>query len=396
MQFVLFLWATHLALLPVYVFDSGKPQPSHFLLLVTLVATWMLSTPTLSSARKSDGLRAMIRAKSRMLLTIFAVFVGYMSLVNSTWALLLSSFEPLVAISYQAFNLLVVYVACKLAATDYREFARYTYLGFLSAMLLITGSLALGGVSSATRESGLFNNPNQLAYFCLSTCMVMYMAERLRIASPSWSRIVIGLACFACGLSQSRAGVVCCVAILLACMLDGSGRRGRGSVSKLMIGVMVALMFVVTFSGLDLMGKIEERQERTSAMAISEFEARGYDRILAHPEYLLLGAGEGENKRFGGLLAGIGGELHSSLGTLVFCYGVIGFIIYSTLWFQMVTASPGWLLKLCALMPIVYALTHNGLRFPAAIIALVFMTLGGYALRLENRAPARRHFALKV
>jgi hypothetical protein len=51
--------------------------------------------------------------------------------------------------------------------------------------------------------------------------------------------------------------------------------------------------------------------------------ARGYDRIVNHPEYLFFGAGEGAYERFKSELYPWG-EIHSTFGTLLFCYGILG------------------------------------------------------------------------
>ena len=86
---------------------------------------------------------------------------------------------------------------------------------------------------------------------------------------------------------------------------------------------------------------------------------RGYDRIVNHPNYLVFGAGEGAWWRFDSY---IDGELHSSIGTLLFSYGIVGLGLFT--WFLVRAAGDRKLLFVAYACPLaLYGLTHNGLRF---------------------------------
>ena len=58
-----------------------------------------------------------------------------------------------------------------------------------------------------------------------------------------------------------------------------------------------------------------------------QLEARGYLRVLQFPEYLLLGAGQGGEKRFSNYL-GNHYEIHSSDFSILFYYGIFGFFLF--------------------------------------------------------------------
>ncbi|MDZ7736197.1 MAG: hypothetical protein U5P41_08920 [Gammaproteobacteria bacterium] len=87
------------------------------------------------------------------------------------------------------------------------------------------------------------------------------------------------------------------------------------------------------------------------------FYARGYTRIIEHPGYLLFGAGEGAYHRFLPKY-----EFHSSLGTVLFCYGLPGTIAFTAMLWAIIRRRllPGAILLMPAL---VYGLAHQGLRF---------------------------------
>ena len=98
--------------------------------------------------------------------------------------------------------------------------------------------------------------------------------------------------------------------------------------------------------------------ERKTKDIITE---RGYDRIIEYPEYILWGAGEGETQRF--TKGTSTNELHSTLGTILFSYGIIGLVIMTFLLKKAIWGAPLgiWLVMIS---PFAYGLTHNGMRQP--------------------------------
>ena len=380
MRFVLTIWCLHLILLPIYVFGSGSIQPSH-IVLITGLLTLVLSQhfqSQIGGARQSI-VDTRIAITGRLICTIFCLFALYVCTVNSAWAAILSSAKPFLFSSFQIYNLLLVYFVFSVASKGFFSFARYTRAGFSGALILISVSILYDGYGSASRESGLFNNPNQLAFFCLSSSLCFYIVEKLGIGSSLWNRSFIGISCFICMLTLSRAGLSCCVLVFLASLFDGPSKLSKSFI------ILVTTTALLIFAGsIGIIESLEKRNQQTQAVFDNQIEGRGYDRILESPEYILLGAGEGENRRFEGFLASLGGEIHSSVGTLIFCYGIIGFSLYSCLWWFMFFASPGLVYKICAAAPIIFSVTHNGLRFSAGIIAVLLMTCGGIAFKLSN------------
>ena len=84
---------------------------------------------------------------------------------------------------------------------------------------------------------------------------------------------------------------------------------------------------------------------------------RGYDRIWNNAEYIIFGAGEGAVYRFDTFL---GGEIHSSVGTLLFSYGILGLLL-----FLYALGRLGIQDRVCIkyiLVILIYGLAHQGLR----------------------------------
>jgi predicted RND superfamily exporter protein len=116
----------------------------------------------------------------------------------------------------------------------------------------------------------------------------------------------------------------------------------------------VAIYFV-------FLDKIQQAIDRMNAIGQDKDDSaagRGYDRILHDFQYTILGAGEGEYWRHDSVWKG---EIHSTFGTLLFCYGVVGLALFIVFLFYVYRSNR--VAFLLYLMPVfVYSVVHNGLR----------------------------------
>src|SRR5207249_2508290 len=125
-------------------------------------------------------------------------------------------------------------------------------------------------------------------------------------------------------------------------------------------------------------------QDRIATREVDETIAgRGYDRFLSHPEYVFLGAGEGDYPRFRSELVS---ELHSSFGTILFCYGVVGAGLFT--WGIVLVCLRTDLGSALCLGPVFFfGMAHHGLRFNLFWVLLACLCCVGKAGR--EAAPAR-------
>jgi hypothetical protein len=117
---------------------------------------------------------------------------------------------------------------------------------------------------------------------------------------------------------------------------------------------------------------------------------RGYFRLAKYPYYLLFGAGEGYVYRFA-IVDQWEHELHSSIATLLFCYGIVGTALFAGINWQIVRLG-GWLSALALMPPYVFGLTHQGLRFTQLWVLLGFLL----CLAIETRRDAARQAGAKA
>lgn len=359
-----FLWAwwLNLVAMPYYTFDSGRPQPADFAFVVTATIPGALALP--------DLLRRVTPVTSALV-----AFVGVVSVVNVAWGLVLGSSDFFVSTAFYLFNgtVFLGVVSHGLRLGD--AFARTTAHATMVALLMQLGlALVMPDRALSGRLILFFNNPNQLAYFALGAATVVTIVVTTQPRLRVYSFVAVGAAGFLAYRTYSRAAAIGVAALAFIWLLRRPGVALALALPVLVIGAM---------SDLDMEGDRlwEVRLAQTMEGDPSEYlEDRGLERVVDHPENLLLGAGEGMHLRFHPL----GLELHSSLANVVFSYGVIGLLTFALLLGRTFFASPrrAGLLLVPSLF---YSLFHNGLRFRIFWLVLAVAVVAGLAAQTQSR-----------
>lgn len=353
----LLLWCCYLALIPFYIFPSGLPQPGDMLILLLVPVSLA-------------GWKGRMPRKTLVIFRPLLWFTIWVIVVDVVWALLLQSFaNNLFYPTYYIFNT-TLFLA---AAVLYQRFGMtFVYL----TVNVVLGSVAFQcvasffyrGVWGHSRGTLFFQNPNQLGYYALLAACIF--AISYRVARHSLLRA--GLSITACGylalLSASRSAVG--GVLMVAALMIFSNPR------VLIIAALVTLALSVVGSPAE--NSFESLQERISENrqpGLSFFEQRGYDRIWNNKAYAVLGAGEGNNWRFADSTALGKAEIHSSIGTILFCYGIVGFLLLGAFLRRLIRrASMRYVL---ILFPAVsYTFAHQGARFSMVwVLFALFMVI---------------------
>lgn len=360
---VLFVWGSYLVLFPVYVFSSGLPQPGDWLILLLAPLAF----------RRWDGRIAPGAARTlRQLL----VFTGYVLAINLLWSMMLGTFalSPKTGFAmspiFYIYNALVFLVALVLHRT------------YGSNLLYLTGRMVLFTlvlqVVLATllrgdgRSTGLFNNPNQLGYYALLSASMLMVLQRRRYISTVAMTVGTLAATYLCLLSASKAALGAIGLLVIAGMFT---RLRTMLLTAVAFGALLTVAQPVLDAVTGAISRIEEDESHQFG------EERGYDRIVEYPEYWVIGSGEGAYARFKDTSAIGAHEIHSSLGTLFFCYGIVGVGLFIAFVFGVLqrTGLRTWLVMMPAFA---YGMTHQGLRFT---LLWVFFALV-VCLREEARA----------
>jgi len=358
------LWGCHLLLAPFYFWDSGLPQPADIaipLLFGVLIAYRGLKLPV----------------HVRPVLWSISVFALWICLVNLVWTFLLAPSSSLSLLAgpdgtlwpcaYYLFNLMV----CLTFGSLYDWFGtRIIKWTIVVAMLgLCSGSVrtlymsvfaGFATIEESTRLSLSYNNPNQLAAaavtvgsifaFCLRWNLLPAFVRRFETL---WLLPILHLTI----MTLSLAGICASGVIVVLC----SARRWQ----TILVGLALAGGVAFAFVNSDLASDLSMRLRRRDRGLVEEASFRGYDRIWNHPEYLCFGAGEGVTDRFQTRAVSVTKnktlELHSSLGTVIFCYGVVGLYLFLRP-LGAIARRGGFSALVWFVPPALFGLAHNGLR----------------------------------
>jgi len=299
----------------------------------------------------------------------WAVFVGYTGLINGIWAANLEDSSILKNTFYYLYDFLL-FVTCMLLYEKHKdEFLKVTVYAVAASVLLQALLSPLAIDLGQPRHRLFFNDENQLGYFCLLAATIFTLGARRFVIPPLLQAGFYGLVCYLALLSQCRAALFALGVLVFVTVLDRPLRF-------LLVGGGLSAIYVVLTVNPALVGKSEER-----LVAVGEYdtlETRGYDRIGNYPEHILFGAGEGAYERFHSAL--YASEIHSSYGTLLFCYGIFGTVLFCA---GLVGIARADLRITLFLIPaFVYGSAHQGMR--TAFFWTMLAVLAGTAL-----GPAR-------
>lgn len=364
----LLLWSLYLITFPIYVFPSGMPQPSGLLLSasgILILSEW-------------NGRLPVPQRRAILALVAFIAYAIASSVLWSMWkgtvsiglkhGFLLSPFFYI----YNGLTFLVVIVFYQRRGDRFLEVTVRAVV--IAALIQVPISMVFGR-SESLRSTGMFNNPNQFGYYALlSASLILVGQHRARVTTLFATSGLV-----ACGylalLSASKAALV---GVLMISMISLVTRLRTMLISSI---VAMGIMFALDPSG----STVDRSMRRITNDRSHQFvEERGYDRIVDHPEYLLLGAGEGGYARFAETSAIGAHELHSSAGTLLFCYGIAGTIIFLVFIAQVLRTAR--LRQMLMLMPAAaYGLSHQGLRVTLLwVLFAMFVVIGSHDGRVKR------------
>lgn len=362
-----------IALKPIYLWSSGLPQLADFILATTIG----LSIPAL---RHAAAAKRSILAPSG----IAIVFAYYATTVNLV-AMLITGGGARFAFSslFIIYNVLVLWWLMKLLNRHARTVIRAVATGTLAGLLLQLGIVLASGDFDGGRAVGSFNNPNQLGYYGVLSAAILLAAGQVLRARPTIvvAGLAIGSILVATSLSKAAIGSMAILIIGMAVFGISGASRGRlglrlALVVTLIIGTLI-LPRLQWFQDLTMVKAIQQRFEATEAD--DSLAARGYNRILDHPEYWIFGAGEGGYDRFGSEI-----EFHSLLGNLQVSYGLFGLALFAIV-IVIAVRSSGILGAYLMAAVFFYGTTHNGLR--NTLLWVLIGILASTALRAHATKP---------
>jgi hypothetical protein len=364
----LILWSLYVLLFPVYYLPSGLPQPSA--VVIVLLAPLVFA--------RFDG---RVFAAARGPVRALGVFLLYVIAETLIWTVLESAYTLsarngfLIVPIWYLFDFLV-FLLTLLLYRRYRErFVKVTLWLVLISVMVQSGFALVITAAHGARGKLLFNNPNQLGFYAvLSATLITFGRGRVRLNNKL---VAAGLvACAYLGLLSASKGALLAIGLLVAVGILSNPRM------IILAAAAMLLLLAVSNPVSEALDRTTSRFGRTDELGM--LESRGYDRIVNHKEYWFLGAGEGDYQRFEDTTVIGDHELHSSGGTIFFCYGIVGALVFLNFVWQIVRRAP-FRRSLLLLPAFVYGLSHQGLRFTLLWVLLAtFVNLKDLDVRQQG------------
>lgn len=334
-----------IATFPLYLLPSGGVQLSHLFFVLFLVA---FARPLMRYHRH-------IPAKQKEILKGIFVFSFFVVCVQLIAAAYYAEIDFIIYAAFYVFNLCYTYACFVYIRAFPKQGIYWVFAGVLAAIVLAALGVAAGISSGPGRAAGFFNNPNQLGYFGV-TAMALLLTFHARQKTALLSWVTLGFMAIAFWLTTASLSKAAMVASAISVVMFVTTFK-RAEIFSLCCFALLASPFVAD--------KIRESDQYQSVLMRLQsigydhddsLSARGYSRALQYPQYLLLGAGEGNYKRFGTKY-----EIHSTFANIVFSYGIVGFVLFGLVLLNMFRLSP-MLFMVMFTGVFVYGITHNGIR----------------------------------
>jgi len=334
-------------------YEGGVPQIADYVMLCLMVMVF-----------GTFGF-AILREHVSMV-AAFAAFVCYTAVVNLVWATILVKVSIVYNSLFYIYDLLLLVLCLVLYARFKDTFLRVTVYAVAASIFVQVILSPIAPDKSTFRNALFFNNPNQLGYYGLLAATIFFFgSKRFRIGG--WYQACFYVAAgFLILLGLSKAALIAILFLMVMVLLQRppSLLIGIGGA-----GVLLLSSYILQDKGPMLMQNLVQRIEFRESD--ETWAMRGYDRIWNHPQYLFLGSGEGDYMRFQSQLSH--SELHSTYGTLLFCYGVIGAGLFTYAMFLICRrARP--ILILGLIPTFLFSLLHQGLRFTLFWVLIGFLS----------------------
>lgn len=359
------LWALYIFFLPVYIFPSGVPQPGDLLVLLLLPAS-LFGWSGRMARTASRPMKALVR------------FIVWGIVLNYAWMIILGKFGFFGKDTFLLVPIFYIYNAVILLSVlvlHERYGDRFLWLSLNMVLITVVAQVLLSFVvgGGSHRQTVLFNNPNQLGLYALLSANILAFGRR-RMGFGTLKSSIGLLACLFLALISASKAALAGSAILFALSVLNNPRTIM-LVGLAMVGLL-SFSNPITQTMERSRNRIEEKQE------MGFLDSRGYDRIWNHKEYWVIGAGEGGLSRFADTSVIGDHELHSSAGTLFFCYGLVGVVLFASFLLRVIEGTS--LRNALLLSPaLAYSLAHQGLRF-----TLFWILIGLFIGLKKHLAPS--------
>lgn len=381
---------------PFYMYASGLPQPAHVVMLVAATALIFLNWQ-----RCLKFVRGNVPG---------VLFLALVALINTAYAAYYQDKGFIVGTVYWVYGYLLLLAVMCIARDPWIATWTSRFILFALTLVVFAYVVGWGGYTWWPRYQYFFNGPNQLAYYAMCLLLVYVAVTRGKLSVGLYAAYALMI--FAVITTGGRSAYIA-VAPLVLLLLWLARKRWSHLAVLIIMPVAVNAVFeplclpiykpsdlgnqrigckvdtgpvetrIISNNTITRIDDLSAKKEVTDHKSVrTQLLARGYMRFIESPQYLLYGAGQGRDERFGEV-DGYVYEIHSSLMAVVFYYGVLGLLLFLAFVWKLFPAKQ----NLFFLTPLfVYGLFTYGLRAPYFWIALGFLALMP-SLLTTSKAP---------
>lgn len=275
------------------------------------------------------------------------IFLWFVIIINLSYFTVYNNKNFIMSTFHYIFSILVVITFRNLNVHERNKSFKNFIMSIMKLNLLIQIFIFFIGKGKYylnVRYMGTFNDPNQLAFFIFITFVIIYILSEICEKKISNLYLIISLILI---VKSASTGVILGMSIFLIFKIVGNIKKLKISnmitfinITKIIvIGLLFISIIVPNFKIIKmnfdnivneslLISRLKDKFNRidVDSAEITLIEERGIDRIFKYPQYTLYGAGQGEDERF--INSYHQGEIHSTIPSILFSYGIIPTIIF--------------------------------------------------------------------
>jgi len=321
----------------VYFYDSGGFQVSMLFFMLSFLALIFFRFKDLTDVLTNK------------LHYPFYIFISITIGVNLFWGYLLNDLSFLMdSLTFIYFFLVLILGIIIYQYFNEKFLHDFFWIIFITNILQLLTVLYEGDL---TRPAALFNNPNQLGHWGLLSFVASLYLKKNNIINGFLINVNLLLSFFIIFACFSRAAIGgLFIGIIIEFIFDFKSILKYIFLTAIFIvGIGFVYPEFLDFTKKEVIMRFNENDEEDSIIG------RGYKRIFKYPKYLILGAGQKRNERFYDEY-----EFHSSLGMIIFSYGILGFFFFLSFFYSFFKEK--WFNLIYFVPLLFFSLYHYSLR----------------------------------
>lgn len=352
----------------VYLWQSGLPQLSHLVILFA-------STIFISKVKKIPF------TKSYFLLFAFLV---YSFVINFYYFVIYEDLQFVISSIQVFFNfylLIIVVAMLGKVGNAYSSIVFGVVIGYTIQWFVLL--LGIGNYTLYPRYSGTFNDPNQMAFWLLSTYSI-FLSLKDWVKINNYFSIFLHLSFLIfISMTISRSAILAIIFFTVVFFLWKILKSSKIYFFLLSLLVFLFLSIIPLFLQHTSENIVIDRL--TNLELEKQADERGYTRFSEYPEYIILGSGQGEHKRFNAKKSPdfLNVEMHTTWGGLLFYYGLFGFVSIA-IFLLTVLLKVSSFNRIVLLSTFVYGISTYSFRTPIFWFLLAVFISIGLSMRKEN------------